>query len=111
MSEAIAEADWKVFRELRVVALERFCERALAEVERLAADPDKSAHQRYLAVYKAIERRDRELADAFDSPSRSAALRNLVGLHAQKLLTDEEFSRFSPELRDRVRTIFEIWRR
>jgi hypothetical protein len=75
MLPSISEADWKVFRQLRPVALERFCERALAEVGRLASDPNKTSHERYLSVFRLIERRDRELADAFDDPRRSTALR------------------------------------
>jgi hypothetical protein len=54
MSRTISEPDWKVFRELQRVALDRFCQRVLAEVERLIADSQKTNHEHYLALYKLI---------------------------------------------------------
>ena len=35
MPRAIAEADWKVLRRVHPLALERYCERVLAEIERV----------------------------------------------------------------------------
>jgi hypothetical protein len=78
MGGRMAESEWKLFRQLQAVALERFCERVLSEVGRLAADARKNHHQRYLAVFKLIERRDKELADAFDNP-RSFSGRTVAG--------------------------------
>jgi hypothetical protein len=56
MTRQIPESDWKIFRQLHPVALERFCERTLSEVGRLASDTGKSAHERYLAVFRLIQR-------------------------------------------------------
>jgi hypothetical protein len=105
MLRSISEADWKVFRQLRVVALERFCERALAEVGGKAAEADKTAHERYLAVFRLLERRDRELADAFNGARRSAALLQLAHIQSHGLLTAEEMGRFSPETREAVQLL------
>jgi hypothetical protein len=55
----ISEPDWKRFRHLRELALERFCERVLSEIGQLASEPGPSAHERYLAVYKLLQRRDK----------------------------------------------------
>ena len=44
----ISEKDWRVFRKLREVALERFCTRVLDDAGRIAAERTKSAHARYL---------------------------------------------------------------
>lgn len=65
MSHEFPESDWKVFRELQTVALERFCERVLAEVERLSSGSGRTFHQRYLDVYRLLQKRDHELAAAF----------------------------------------------
>lgn len=108
MSRAISESDWKVFRRLREVALERFCQRVLDEIGRVAADENKTSHERYLAVCKLIERRDGELADAFDDPRRSAALQQLACIQSHELLTEEEMSRFSPETREAVQFFLSI---
>jgi hypothetical protein len=76
LAKDVDEADWKVFRELRAIALERFCERALSEVARLAADTEKkSNHERYLAVYRLLEKRDGELAAAFNDFRRLTFVR------------------------------------
>jgi hypothetical protein len=39
--QTISESDWKVFRALHPLALERFCAGLLAEVEKLASTTDQ----------------------------------------------------------------------
>ena len=99
MSDEIPEADWKTFRELRTVALERFCERVLAELVKLATDSPGSNHERYLAVYQLIKKRDKELAGAFDDFRRSTAVRQIAIIQSRGLWTEEELARFSAETR------------
>jgi hypothetical protein len=100
MLARILEADWKRFRELRAVALDRFCQRTLDELGRLATDTRRTSHERYLAVFSLIHQRDKELADAFNDPRRSTALIQLGRLCSMGLLSDEEFDLFSPETRE-----------
>lgn len=76
----IQESDWKVFRELRTIALERFCRHILDEIGQASADEKRSFHERYLAVYDRIQHRDREIARAFNAPRRSAAFRQLLAI-------------------------------
>ena len=101
-SREIAESDWKLFRKLRALALERFCERALAEITRLTAGPSGTSHERYLAVYARLQEQDRELGRLFNDPRRSTAVHQLAGLRERDLLTADEYEQFSPELRTRV---------
>jgi hypothetical protein len=110
MPLTIPESDWKRFRQLHPIALERFCQRVLAEVEKLTSATDKTSHERYLAVFQLIKRRDRELANAFDDMRRSTALRQLACIRSHELLTEEEMARFSPETRGAVQGLLEIWR-
>jgi hypothetical protein len=105
VTRAISEPDWKLFRKLRALALERFCERALSEVSRLASEAGKGAHERYREVFQLLLRRDKELAEAFNAFRRSTAWRQLAVIRAHGLLTDEEFARFSPETRAAV----QVW--
>src|SRR5262245_3875016 len=42
------------------------------------------------------------LANAFDDPRRSIAVQQLLTLRYLKLLTEEEFSRFHAETRDKI---------
>ena len=98
MQRQFLESDWKVFRKLRVLALDRFCQRVLDEIRQCAAAPDKSNHERYLAVYRLLHERDEQVADMLNNPRRSSALIQLARIQAERLLTDEEFARFSDRL-------------
>lgn len=105
MTREIRGADWKLFRQVHPIALERFCQRVLSEVGRLASDTGKSAHQRYMATFQLLQRRDKELAEAFNDMRRSTALLQLAILRSRGLVTDEEFARFSPETQAAV----QVW--
>jgi hypothetical protein len=102
MAAHLPESDWKKFRRLREVALERLCDRTLQEIVRLAADASSGAHQRYLAIYELIQRRDREMARAFDDPRRSRVLQQLSAMHALGLLEVGELDAFTDETREAV---------
>ena len=101
----IAESDWRVLRRLHPLALERFCERVLAEVERVSHDGAKNHHERYLQIFRIIEQRDREMALLFDNPRRSDALRMLAQIRSHRLLTEDEFSSLSPETRGLIQVL------
>src|SRR5260370_40958759 len=109
MEGSLRESDWKQFRQLQALALERFCQRVLDEVGELASDTDKSSHERYLAVYRLLRDRDEQLADAFNNPRRSSALVQLARIQAAGLLTEEEFARFSDRARASVEVFLELW--
>jgi hypothetical protein len=101
----ITEADWKVLRHLHPLALERFCDRVLAEIERVTHLSAQSAHQRYLDIFKTIEQRDREIASIFDDPKRSNALTMLARMRSEGLLMEDEFSSLSPEMRGAIQLL------
>ena len=92
----ITEPDWTVLRRVHPLALERFCERVLAEIDRVSRDGAKSRHARYLQIFRIIKDRDREIAGLLDNPKRSHALTMLAQIHSQGLLTEDEFSQFGP---------------
>lgn len=93
------ERDWKIFRELRQVALERFCERILEECVAVSRDAGKSFHERYLELFSLIGDHDDEISLAFDGPSRSRMIMQLRMMRRLDLLNEEELSRFSDECR------------
>ncbi len=97
------EADWKVLRSLHPVALERFCERVLDEMRVIAADPTRSQHQRYRAIYKLLHERDDEMALAFDDMRRSRAWYRIGYMYRLGLLRPEEFARFAEQTRDGIK--------
>src|SRR5260221_13965412 len=99
MSRDIAESDWKILREYHPIALDRFCRRILEEIESVVADSSRSRHQRYLAIYQLIERRDPEIADAVNDMRRSKAAMLMCHLRNLCLLGAEECPRFDRETR------------
>jgi hypothetical protein len=96
-----------VLRHLHPLALDRFCEGVLAEVERVMDNSTEGAHQRYLDIARIIERRDREMAQLFNGLKRSQGLIMLARIRAAGLLTEEEFSKLSPETRGVIQMLLD----
>jgi hypothetical protein len=105
MASDIKESDWKLFRQLHPVALERYCERVLTEVQAAMIEKSEGAHGRYLKLYDLVRERDKMIGRLFNDPRRSNALILLVNIKQEGLLTAEEFARFSPETRERIENI------
>jgi hypothetical protein len=105
MASEIKESDWKLFRQLREIALERFCERVLAEVRTAAAETGDGFHDRYLRVYDLIRDRDKTIGWAFNDPRRSNALILLANIKREGLLTPDEFAQFSEQTREAIESI------
>jgi hypothetical protein len=105
MTHDIPEADWRVFRELRELALDRFCKRVLDEVERMRQDSSRSHHARYLDIFRLLRERDKELAEAFNDPGRSRMLWQLIAISRCGLLEPGELSRFTSKTRERFESL------
>jgi hypothetical protein len=110
MAQGIREADWKHLRQLYPIALERFCQRVLSEVDGLASETDKSSHERYLTIFKLMKQRDSELGDTFNDLHRSTALRQLACMQFHELLNQDELAGFSAETRDSAQCLVAAWR-
>ena len=105
MPHGVPESDWKLFRELREVALERFSRRILAEVAELTQDDARSAHDRYRDLWRLLRDRDEDVARAFDDPRRSRLLLQLAAIYRLGLLEPDEFARFGAETRETVESL------
>jgi hypothetical protein len=108
MTHQIKESDWKLFRRLRAVALERFCRAVIEEVNQLTVNCTGEYHKRYLEVYLLLKQRDQEIAVAFNDLRRSTAILMIAAIRGRQMLTDEEFMQFSPETREAVELILGI---
>jgi hypothetical protein len=106
MSRHLPESDWKKFRKIRTIALERFCERVLKDIVRLASDDVRSCHDRYLEIFRLIDERDDELARAFNDARRSQAIFQLGLIHKYGLLEPGELASFTEETREAIESIF-----
>jgi hypothetical protein len=105
------EKDWKLFSELRKVALDRFCTRVLQELGPVTEDGSRTSHERYLGVFDLLKERDRQLSEAFDDPRRSRMIHQLAAIHAYGLLEPGELDRFSESTREAVNTLASLARR
>lgn len=105
MSNDLPESDWKAFRKLREVALERCCERILAEVSRITSDAKRTSHARYLAVYELIQERDDQIARAFNNPRRSVAVVQLATMMSLDLISQEELQSLTPRTQSVVEAL------
>src|SRR5215469_2728846 len=105
MSSDIPESDWRRFKEVHSKLLERYCCRVLEEVGNASRGTAGSAHDRYLKIYRLVEQRDTQMANAFNDFRRSTAVMQLGIMRRMKLLTDEDLSLFSEQTRTRVESI------
>ena len=110
MAQDFPERDWRVFREVRAAALERFCERILSEITRIARDNSTSGHERYLLVYELVQDRDVDIAAAFNDLRRSTALRQLAIMQSLDVLSAGELARFSSDTQTSITGLSEIYR-
>jgi hypothetical protein len=99
MPSAIPEPDWRIFRTLHPIWLDRFCRRVNAELFAVLSDENRSQHERYLAAYRLIHKRDKELGRAFDDFRRSTAVFQIAIIRKLGVITDEELGRFGKEVR------------
>ncbi len=80
----------------------------LSEIERVTHNSAESPHQRYLDIFKIVERCDREVASIFNHPKRSNALAVLARIRAAGLLAEDDFSGLSPETRSGVKLLLDV---
>ena len=95
MPRGLPERDWQVFRELRNVALDRLCERALRDATAIMENSAKTHHERFLELYALFVDRNQDIARGFDAPRRSVVLSQLSFIHGLGLLEADELARFS----------------
>ena len=100
MSGGIPESDWKIFRELHPVWLDRYCQRVNRELVKRLSEERLNAHKRYLNAYGLIMRKDRELGEAFNDFRRSTAVMQIRIIHALGVIRADELARFSESTRN-----------
>ncbi|CAI8815663.1 conserved hypothetical protein [Pseudomonas sp. IT-P253] len=98
----IAESDWKKFKELYKLALDRFCMGVLADAQTIAQHDALSPHARYLMLYRLMRDRDKDIARTFDRYSRSGAPIALRLMVKHDLLTEAELSILSDAAREEI---------
>lgn len=100
----IPESDWKTWRKISPVALERFCSESLEGVRGITLRAG-SAHARYRDLFAFLRKRDDLLVAIFDGQRRSNAYFQMARAIAENVLLPDEIDRLSPETLARVRLI------
>jgi hypothetical protein len=100
MSRDMPESDWKHFRQLHPIALDRYCQQVLDEIAQIAADTKETPHERYLRIYKVVQQRDRTISEAFNDLRRSTAIMRLLTICSLGVITEVEIGHFTQDTRD-----------
>jgi hypothetical protein len=95
----ISEKDWKHFKRIRQIALDRYCTAILQEAQEICGSESTSSHERYLKLYSLIQEHNKAMKFPFDGLGRSSATLKLKVMCDMGLVTDEEMQGFSESLR------------
>jgi hypothetical protein len=101
------EADWKIFRQLHPIACERYCNQAVADLQRILSESARPSGHRFWDAFKLAEEHAREIRRVFDDFRRSTAFVQLVRMRAAKLIRDNEMSRFTEGTRQAIERLLE----
>ncbi|WP_019567928.1 hypothetical protein [Thioalkalivibrio sp. ALMg13-2] len=99
----IKESDWKRFSRLKETALDRYCERALADCWATMEQEDRSNHERFLDLYQQLNEANERLAFIFDGHARSKALDQFRCMRHDGLIEDAELEGFTTEFVEKTR--------
>jgi hypothetical protein len=111
MLNEIPERDWKIFRQLHPIALERFGQRAVAEIQRLTAQGGQPPMEQFWNAFEFAAAQKKRVSDLFDDYRRSTAMMKVAELRDEGLLTEAEIARFSPEFREWLNGLRSLSRR
>jgi len=104
MQRDMAESDWKVFKELHPIAMNRFFEKAVKEMQPLLWTKNKPAQERFWDALEYATQQRQQAARLFDDFRRSTAIIQAGLIYANHLLTEEEIGRFSDQTREQLQT-------
>ena len=106
MERQIPEADWKQWRRLSAVALERCCDKVLKEAAQFERR-EGSAHSRYLELYDHLRRADKTVAAVFNNPRRSTAVIQIATAVREGIVLPGELACLSRETRESIEFIIQ----
>ena len=105
MDHDFPESDWRTFRNLRELALERFCKRVLDQARSLLKPGPETHHERYLDLFELLGTRNDRMASMFDNPRRSRMIAQLAAIIADGLLEPQELEQFTARTRELAESI------
>lgn len=108
MTLDIKESDWKVFKQIHPIALERYFQHAVAGLGRIAGNDRKTNRERFWDVCERATEEQKEISELFDDYRRSTARLKLAIMRRQGWVREDEMSRFSPELQRWIKGFMEL---
>jgi len=90
-------------------ALDLACQRTLDSLSEIISSEDKSAHERYLQLWKTMKAADKNIARMFNNLKRSSAILQLAQWKLNDLITDRDLDSFSPDTLKSVNILIESW--
>lgn len=105
----LSKSDWKKLRDMKDRMLALACDRILEKAANLIEEKQGGSHDTYLALYRLLQKEDKEIALMFDDFRKNTALLILMSWRTRGLLTDEDLSEFSEETRELLNRILDSW--
>lgn len=94
------ESDWKIFKAIKEIALEKYCTLVLNESQDVISMQDEHVHNKYLLLYKLLHNRDKQMSLLFDGHSRSRAWLQLIAIRSKGLADETLLAKLSDEFRE-----------
>lgn len=100
--QTIPERDWKHLRSIEKELLAELCGRINRKALEILQTQEVGEYERYLLLYRHIEKSDKIVADCFNDWRRSTIMLKLLLLRKHKLLSAEITAKLSEETRERL---------
>jgi hypothetical protein len=110
MPDSIPERDWKYMRKHQETLFELLCQRVNKGSADILAAGEKSAVEKYRALWNHLRDSDRIVADCFDDWRRSTLTEKLFLLKRHGLLEPEHQENLSEATRKRIAAFEQIQR-
>lgn len=91
------ESDWKIFKQVKEDAIEKFCDMALSEYQDIIKTKKEKSQETYTFLYRLVINRDKQMALLFDGHSRSNAPLQLLAIRGEGLADETLLNKLSEE--------------
>ena len=100
-----SEDDWKHFKKIQAIALDRFCARILKELQQHCTATAGPNFERFETALSTAKDGSNDYKRAFTDLRRSTAFMKLLQMVALGLISDEELKGFSAQTKAKVAEI------
>jgi hypothetical protein len=102
------ESDWKNYKLIVPELRERFLRNRNTELMAILARESLTSTENFWDTYERLEEIKGIIRDCLDDHRRSMMIHNLMLMYYHKMITDDDLSGFSEEVRKRISTIVDI---